>query len=103
MELIVTEGHGRWLPPFYSPAAGQRVRTGALSSATITFFDGSQATLGPQSEISLDELNAQRAADGFRTVVMTQWLGEGEHQVAFRNDGGSRYEVKTPNGFGVAW
>lgn len=83
-------------------AAGQRVRTGPFSSATLTFFDGSQATLRPQSEISLDEVNALRPADGFRTVVMTQWLGESEHQVAFRNDGGSRYEVKTPNGSGVA-
>lgn len=82
--------------------AGQRVRTGAFSSATITFYDGSQASLGPQTEISLDELNAQQPADGFRTVVMTQWVGESEHQVAFRNDGGSRYEVKTPNGSGVA-
>ena len=33
---------------------------------------------------------------------MTQWLGESEHEVAFRNDGGSRYEVNTPAGSGIA-
>ena len=40
--------------------------------------------------------------EGFRTVVMTQWLGDSEHSVQFRNDGGSRYEVKTPDGSGIA-
>ena len=82
--------------------AGQRLRTGALSSARLVFYDGSQASIGANAEISLDQLNAQRPADGFRTVVMTQWLGESEHHVAFRNDNGSHYEVKTPNGSGVA-
>jgi hypothetical protein len=82
--------------------AGQRLRTGALSSARLVFYDGSQASIGANAEISLDQLNAQRPADGFRTVVMTQWLGESEHHVAFRNDHGSHYEVKTPNGSGVA-
>jgi len=82
--------------------AGQRVRTGALSSAKLAFYDGSQASIGANAEISLDQLDAQRPATGFRTVIMTQWLGESEHHVAFRNDNGSRYEVKTPNGSGVA-
>lgn len=79
-------------------AAGQRVRTGAFSGATITFYDDSQATLGPNTEISLDRVNARRPEVGFRTVVMTQWAGESKHDVAFRNDSGSRYEVMTPNG-----
>jgi ferric-dicitrate binding protein FerR (iron transport regulator) len=82
--------------------SGQRVRTGAFSSANITFYDGSQATLGPNTEISLDQVDAQPPEDGFRTVVMTQWGGESEHSVAFRNDAGSRYEVMTPNGSGQA-
>ncbi len=82
--------------------AGQRLRTGAFSSAKISFYDGSQASLGANTEISIDELDAQRPEDGLRTVVMTQWLGESEHQVDFRNDAGSRYEVVTPNGSGRA-
>lgn len=82
--------------------AGQRVRTSDLSSAVVAYFDGSQAILGANSELVLDELNAQRPENGFRTVVMTQVAGESEHHVAFRNDGGSRYEVKTSAGNGVA-
>lgn len=82
--------------------AGQRVRTAALSGATLTFYDGSQATLGPNTELSLDQVDARRPEDGFRTVVMTQWVGESEHSVAFRDDAGSRYEVLTPNGSGRA-
>lgn len=82
--------------------AGQHVRTGALSQATVTFFDGSQASLGAHTEIAIDELNAQRPETGFRTVVLTQHMGESDHSVQFRNDGGSRYEVKTPAGSGIA-
>ncbi len=83
-------------------AVGQRLRTAELSKATLTFYDGSQAYLNANTEISIDELNAQRPEDGFRTVVMTQWMGESDHSVQFRHDGGSRYEVKTPAGSGIA-
>ncbi|MFQ5399953.1 MAG: DUF5666 domain-containing protein [Anaerolineae bacterium] len=82
--------------------AGQRVRTAKLSSATLTFFDGSTAHLGPDSEISVDKLDAQLPQDGFRTIVLTQWVGESEHHIEFRNDRGSLYEVNTPAGSGVA-
>ena len=82
--------------------AGQRLRTGQLSGATLTFFDGSQAFLGPETEISIDELDAQRPEDGLRTIALTQWLGESEHSVEFRNDQGSRYQVNTPGGNGLA-
>ena len=83
-------------------AEGERVRTGAFSQATLTFFDGSQAIIHGDSEISIDQLNALKPEQGYRTVVMTQWLGESEHHVQFRNDGGSRYEVKSPTGTGIA-
>ncbi|HRQ38069.1 MAG TPA: DUF5666 domain-containing protein [Chloroflexota bacterium] len=82
--------------------AGQRIRTGSLSQATLTFYDGSQAQLSANTELAIDELNAQRPGDGFRTVILTQHVGESEHSVEFRNDGGSRYEVNTPAGSGIA-
>lgn len=85
-----------------SLAVGQRIRTGDLSQATLAFYDGSTATLSANTELSIDELNALRPEEGFRTVVMTQWVGDSEHSVQFRNDGGSRYEVKTPDGSGIA-
>ena len=95
---------GTWTPIFQTGplAAGQRIRTGDLSSAIVAYFDGSQAIVGANSELALDELDAQLPENGFRTVVMTQVTGESEHHVAFRNDGGSRYEVKTAAGNGVA-
>ncbi len=100
---IQTEG-GEWTAVNQTTtlAAGQRLRTGKLSQATLSFFDGSQAFLSADTEISIDELNALRPEDGFRTVVMTQWMGDTDHAVQFRNDGGSRYEVNTPSGSGTA-
>jgi hypothetical protein len=82
--------------------AGQRVRTGDFSSVQIAFYDGSQALLSANSELSIDELDAKRPQDGFRTIVLSQWLGDSEHHVDHRGDNGSRYEVKTPNGSGLA-
>ncbi|MCB0035470.1 MAG: FecR domain-containing protein, partial [Anaerolineales bacterium] len=92
----VQVAHGATVKP------GYRIRTAAYSGATVRFRDGSAAEVAANSELSIDELNAQRPEEGFRTIVMTQWSGESEHHVAFRNDGGSRYEVKNPNGTGLA-
>ncbi|UCG25169.1 MAG: FecR domain-containing protein [Chloroflexota bacterium] len=100
----VQNGEGEWLAVNQAAAVteGQRVRTGAFSGATITFYDGSQASLGSNTEVSLDQVDALRPEDGIRTVVMTQWAGESEHFVDFRNDSGSRYEVRSTNGSGRA-
>ena len=102
--VSVQKPDGNWVQvsTLSSVAAGSRVRTGALSKASLTFYDGSVAKLGPDSEISIDTLNALQAEDGFRTVVLTQWQGDSLHEVAFRNDGGSQYEVKSPSGTGIA-
>ncbi len=83
-------------------AAGARIRTGSLSSAALTFYDGSHAHLGPNAELSLDEIHALLPGEGFRTIVLTQWAGASDHEVEIRHDGGSRYEVKTPTGAGLA-
>jgi hypothetical protein len=82
--------------------AGQHLRTGAHSGATLTFHDGSYAEIGPDSELAVNVVEAMRPEEGFRTVVMTQIAGESEHYVDFRNDGGSLYEVKTAHGSGIA-
>lgn len=102
--VSVQKPDGNWehVSSLSSVAAGSRVRTGALSKASLTFFDGSVAKLGPDSEISIDTLNALRSEEGFRTVILTQWQGTSTHDVAFRNDGGSQYEVKSPSGTGIA-
>jgi len=87
--------------------AGQRVRTGGLSGARLAFYDGSQASLGPHTELSVDELDA-RLPDGPRVVVLTQWVGETEHDVVPADDADAdaridaRYEVRTPSAVGEA-
>jgi len=82
-------------------ATGQRIRTGALSSVEIAFYDGSRARLGANTEVSVDELDA-RTAGGPRVVALTQWIGETDHDVASASSAGSRYEVRTPSGSGQA-
>ena len=80
--------------------AGQRVRTGAVSRASLTFYDGSTARLGPESEVSIDELHAD--PQGTRRILMTQWRGESEHEVAKVQGEDRTYRVDTPDGSGEA-
>ncbi len=82
-------------------AATARLRTGALSGATLVFLDGSRATLGQYSEVTIDKLNANPGGKG-REVALTQWSGESEHQVAPDTAGGSSYLVNTASSRGVA-
>lgn len=94
---------GDWAPamPDLLITAGQHVRTGKLSSASLRFNDGSQTTLLADSEIALDELNVQKSGKA-RTIVMTQVSGESNHQVIPNKRSDSRYEVLTPSGAGLA-
>ncbi len=99
----VQASDGKWMTigARHTVSAGQRIRTGALSSAELLFYDGSQAYLGPNTEISVDELNARTAA-GPRVVALTQWVGETDHDVVPSDNPASRYEVRTPSGVGMA-
>jgi hypothetical protein len=101
--LVEVQGSdGAWTAVSQSEviAAGQRVRTGDLSGVTLAFLDGSQARLSANTEVSVDEVDAR--VDGPRTIVLTQWVGESDHEVVPRPDDGSRYEVRTPSGTGEA-
>lgn len=80
--------------------AGQHIRTRELSNVTLGFYDSSQARLGPNSEVSVDQLDAQKSRP--RVVMLTQQLGESKHDVAKSSDPASRYEVHTPSGVGTA-
>ncbi|MBL8057202.1 MAG: FecR domain-containing protein [Anaerolineales bacterium] len=80
--------------------AGAHLRTGPLSSATLAFYDGSAARLGPNSVIRLEALDAQRS--GPRVIRLNQTAGESDHTVAKSADPGSAYEVATPTGAGQA-
>jgi len=81
--------------------AGARVRTGALSTAQLVFYDGSTAYLDPGTMLSIDALGQDRA-DRSRIVELTQWAGETDHDVTPSYGTNARYEVHTPAGTGEA-
>ncbi|MCB0016483.1 MAG: FecR domain-containing protein [Anaerolineales bacterium] len=81
---------------------GERIRTLDYSEAVVMFNDGSQMTLAPGTEIEITEMMANKRGEGLRTIVINQLSGSTSHEVDFRNDGGSRYEVLTPSGSGRA-
>ncbi len=82
--------------------AGQRIQTGPLSSVILTFFDGSEAHLGENTLILVEELDAQALGSGPRIIKLSQRLGESEHFVESRDEQGARYKITTPGGIGVA-
>ncbi len=94
---------GQWHPAENNQVvtAGQHVRAGTLSSASLVFGDGSRATILANSELSIDTLDAQKG-EQVRTIALTQVAGESDHQVAKNSLAGSSYEVHTPEGTGQA-
>jgi hypothetical protein len=80
-------------------SAGGTVRTGELSSAVLTFPDGSQVVLGPGTQISIQELGF---SDGLLTVVLEQKTGESRHRIVSTSESKINYEVHTPTGSAAA-
>lgn len=99
----VQAGDGAWMVAGadYVVTVGQRIRTGALSGVRVVFSDGSQVRVGPNTEISVDELNAGLPGKP-RIVALTQWTGEADHTVVSADGPKSRYEVRTPSAIGEA-
>lgn len=100
VEVQGTDGSWTAVTQTTSLAGGQSLRTGPLSSVTLSFYDGSWTRIGPESELSIDTLNAPVPADGSRTIALTQLRGESQHDVVPREDDSS-YVVDTPNGTGT--
>lgn len=99
----ILEGSGEWTPAVEGQdlAPGQIIRTEELSGAVISFYDGSWVALKSNSELSIDELNAQKYGRK-RTILLTQRHGESEHHVAPNENSSSTYNVRTPSGEGEA-
>jgi len=76
---------------------GQHIRTGSLSSAVLSFRDGSQATLQANAELVIDSLEAPERG-GPRKIILTQLSGEISHEVAHSTSTNSKYLVNTPMG-----
>jgi hypothetical protein len=94
---------GAWIPAGQETIIkqGGHVRTANLSAAKLVFPDGSSITLGPNTDISIDQLNVQKE-EKIRTIVVSQSSGEATHDVAKWDTEGSTYQVLTPNGSGEA-
>jgi FecR-like protein len=73
--------------------AGDAIRTGDEARAVLTYFEGSNVTIEPNSDLSIDAA----ATQGNDTIVqMTQNAGRTWHVVTKLITGGSKYEVRTP-------
>jgi hypothetical protein len=103
---VEVQAQGKWVPASSTGestylSAGQHVRTGSLSSVQIGFFDGSLVSLDPESELSIDKLDAQ-TGDQPRQITLTQVSGSSQHSAVTATATGSLYAVKTPAGTGTA-
>ena len=99
----VLDKYGEWAAAEIGDTltASAHLRTGVLSSAALVFYDGSRVSLGPNAEIAIDELQAY-TEDGPRQILLTQVLGESQHDVAASTSSNSRYEVYTEAAVGAA-
>jgi hypothetical protein len=99
----IRDASGIWtaVPQESLVEAGQVVRTGELSAAQIIFKDGSQASLGPNTELSVDRLDYREAGQR-REIELTQTIGESTHTVAQTSNKGSLYAIHTSVGTGEA-
>lgn len=96
VEMVATDGE--WSPVSNGDRlqSGQRVRTLNESWVTLTFFDGTQVTLEPNTDLMLSKVDG---AWGKRLqVAMIQNEGETNHQVVPLQGDDSTYQVMTPSG-----
>ncbi len=75
--------------------AGDRIRTGVLSTAALRFFDGSITNLEAETEVSVAQIRSRRDGSG-KIIVLHQWVGRTYHSVEALVDMASRFQVETP-------
>jgi ferric-dicitrate binding protein FerR (iron transport regulator) len=80
--------------------SGDRLRTGANSSALITFFEGSTIELESDTEVGIEELTTSLETQS-TTIGLEQTLGKTRSRVEKLIDPASRYEITTPSGSAV--
>ncbi|MCI0519056.1 MAG: FecR domain-containing protein [Chloroflexi bacterium] len=105
-ELAALSG-AAWVAPAYSTAgwqplqpgaavrAGQRLRTGADSSLTLAFYDGSRMTLGANTLVTLQALEG--GWDRSLQVEVVQHSGATSHSIVPLRGDEARYIVRTPS------
>jgi hypothetical protein len=77
-------------------SSGWMVRTGADSAATLVFHEGTQIDLGPDTEVSLDQVDG--GWGGALEVSISQKSGITVHRVVPLQGESSAYVVQTPGG-----
>lgn len=76
--------------------SGQRLRTGADSSVNLVFFEGTQATLSPNTDLVISKIDGNWGNE--LQVELIQNSGETNHQVVRLKGDQASYEVYTPSG-----
>ena len=74
--------------------SGDRLRTSALSAATLIFFDGSVTDLAAETEITLAQVSSRRRGGGM-VIVIHQWIGQTHTRVRPLPDAASRFAIET--------
>jgi hypothetical protein len=74
-------------------AGGDTVLTASGSHGVLTFFDGTTVELEPDTQITIDDLQA--SASGDKIVVISQAIGRTWHVVTHLASSRSKYEIKT--------
>ena len=89
--------------PSWTPVAdgdqihsGQRIRTGEGGTATLVFFEGSRATLGANTDLTLSTLSGTWGRS--LHVIFDQRAGKTSHSVVPLKGAESAYQVQTPSG-----
>ena len=93
---IMPTGSAIWRPASVSERmqAGERIRTGPLSAATLVFFDGSTTDLQAETEIAI--VQASSRPGGGSVIVLRQALGQAYSRVQRLPGQASRFEIETP-------
>jgi hypothetical protein len=76
--------------------AGQRVRTAADSWVTLEFFEGTQTTLAPNTDLMLENIDGQWG--NVLQVKLIQNTGQTEHDVVPLRGENAGFNVYTPSG-----
>ena len=76
--------------------SGQRLRTGAGSSATLVYFEGSRTTVGASADLTLTRLDGSWG--NVLRLTLLQTAGETNHSVVPLRGKDSQFVVNTPAG-----
>ncbi len=98
-KVLISRGGADWVDgqEGMTLKAGDKVKTEAGGSVTITFFDGSTIELKGDTAISLDTLTAKSGSSP-KVIKLTQSIGDTTSRVVKLVDPASRYDIETAAG-----